>query len=366
MARRLESLTVIRFFAAIYVVLYHFSGRVIPFWSQIGSGYLGVDLFFVLSGFILMYNYGGDDVISSSGFYRRFFSARFARVYPAFLLGFILAAPTAILYAFRRHPGVEALTKITTAGVSTLLLIHAWSPRLAPFWNFPSWSVSCEAFFYLCFPFLALRLRGWSVRRSLLVSIACAMLAPGLFSYVLVKGPSAGLENMPIARIAQFALGMAVGQIFLTRQHRSPLGALWALLAIGLTIATAAFLPRVPYFPRIFVATPVFALLIYTLARSEQPDRGKKGFAWRGLVLLGDASYSIYILQWPVFWMCGLSVPTMSALKLLVYLALLIAVSIAALMLVEKPLRRMLIRALSAPKVPEAGVASLAAAQGRA
>lgn len=78
------------FFAAIFVVLFHYSEGVIPFGPQLSSGYLGVDLFFVLSGFILMYNYA-DKATTQPAFYRVFLNARIARIYPAFILAFVLA-----------------------------------------------------------------------------------------------------------------------------------------------------------------------------------------------------------------------------------------------------------------------------------
>jgi peptidoglycan/LPS O-acetylase OafA/YrhL len=364
--RRLDSLTAVRFFAAIYVVLFHFSGRVIPFWNHIGSGYLGVDLFFVLSGFILMYNYA-DKATSQITFYRLFLSARIARIYPAFILAFILAAPAVISFALSRHSPAEAWAKTAVAGVATLSLVHAWFPRLASFWNFPSWSVSGEMFFYLCFPLLAVWLKRFDERRSLLLALACVLPAPGLLAFAIAKAglpslnvPQSTLEFIPILRLSQFVMGMAVGRIFLLRQHRPRLGLIWGILATLLAACTAVFMRAIPHFPGIFLSTPVFALLIYALARCERPSIKVEPYALGGLVLLGDASYSIYILQWPLFYMCGLSITTITTLKLLSYLVLLVGASLASLKLVERPMRRWILRVLAAAKPPQATQASFA------
>jgi peptidoglycan/LPS O-acetylase OafA/YrhL len=365
---RLDFLTAVRFFAAIYVVLFHFSGHVIPFWDHIGSGYLGVDLFFVLSGFILMYNYG-DKATPGAKFYRLFLSARVARIYPAYVLAFLLAIPAVILFNLARYPPVEAWTKMAVAGLATLSLMHAWFPRLASFWNFPSWSVSGEMFFYLCFPILAVWLKRCSERRSLLLALACILPAPALLAFVLASArlpfynvPASTLEYIPILRLSQFVMGMAVGRIFLLRQHRPRLGVIWGILATALALCTAAFMRAIPSFPGMFLSTPVFAVLIYCLARCERPSMEKEGtFALGGLVLLGDASYSIYILQWPLFYLCGLSVTTMTAVKLVSYVVLLVGASVVSLKLVEQPMRRRILRGLAVSKALQITQASFAA-----
>jgi peptidoglycan/LPS O-acetylase OafA/YrhL len=362
---RLDSLTAVRFFAAIYVVLFHYCGHVIPFWDQIGWGYIGVDLFFVLSGFILMYNYG-DRANTSRAFYRLFLSARIARVYPAFLLAFVLATPAVISFALTRHAPAEAFRKVAVAAVATLSLLHAWFPRVAFFWNFPSWSVSDEMFFYCCFPLVAVLLKGFSERRSLFLALACGLLAPGFLAHEMLR-PSSPLASLPpavqlipIVRLSQFVMGMAIGRIFLLRQHRPPLGRIWGILATVLVLCFAGFFPSIPFLPRVFATTPVFAILIYALARCERPSLTEKPFALGGLVLLGDASYSIYVLQMPVFYFCGFSVDAMTGRKLATYLVLLIGVSIASLKLVETPLRRRILSALAAPR-PKTELGSLAA-----
>src|SRR6476620_6656817 len=94
MRPRLHAITSLRFLAALHVVLFHM--RVVgilsggPWWYQnfASIGYIGVNFFFVLSGFILVYTYAG-----SSFSVRRFWQARFARIYPAYVVSLIVAAP---------------------------------------------------------------------------------------------------------------------------------------------------------------------------------------------------------------------------------------------------------------------------------
>jgi peptidoglycan/LPS O-acetylase OafA/YrhL len=224
-------------------------------------------------------------------------------------------------------------------------------------------------FFYLCFPFLAVQLKRFDERRSVLVALACVLLAPGLLAFVIARAglhfsnvPEYALGSIPTLRLSQFVMGMAVGRIFLLRQHRPRLGVIWGILATALALCIAAFTRAIPSFPGIFLSTPIFATLIYCLARCERPSIKKEGlFALGGLVLLGDASYSIYILQWPLFYICGLSVASMTATKLVLYLVLLVVASVASLKLVEQPMRRRILRVLAVSKPPQNTPASFAA-----
>ncbi|MFN7619336.1 MAG: acyltransferase family protein, partial [bacterium] len=167
----LDPLTGVRFFLALGVVLFHYQLQ----WTLPGDGgllnraRLAVDVFFILSGFILTHVYlQGDGALN----YRRFLAARFARIYPAHLfillamLGLVLAAP--ILGV-----GLEPGRFNPTDFAGSLLLVQAWFPReTLALWNGPAWSLSAEWFAYLAFPAyaaLALRLRN---RPWVIISLA--------------------------------------------------------------------------------------------------------------------------------------------------------------------------------------------------
>jgi peptidoglycan/LPS O-acetylase OafA/YrhL len=142
------SLTSTRFFAAFYVLVFHFASRparqagapatVTRFLS---NGHMGVPFFLILSGFILSYSYLGQ--LRFGGERRRFWEARFCRVYPVYLLSLLIDWP------FRGQMTASATIAVLTA-------TQAWNPAngLAQMWNFPAWTLSVEAFFYLCFPLL--------------------------------------------------------------------------------------------------------------------------------------------------------------------------------------------------------------------
>ena len=102
---------------------------------------MGVPFFLILSGFILSYSYLGQ--LRFGGERRRFWEARFCRVYPVYLLSLLIDWP---------------IRGQMTAGftIAVLTATQAWNPAngLAQMWNFPAWTLSVEAFFYLCFPLL--------------------------------------------------------------------------------------------------------------------------------------------------------------------------------------------------------------------
>src|SRR5688572_17859609 len=192
----IASLTGIRFFAAIHVVFFHYAPGLPHYLGNVvQNGYLAVGLFFVLSGFVLTYNYGDRKIEP-----RRFWLARFARIYPAYLLGFLLIAP-AVIVRLQGDP-----VKLAASGVAAAALLQGWIPGLALVWNGPGWSLSVEAFFYLLFPLMLPVLARLSTRGLWLAGGACCLLAAlagERFMYV------------PLFRLPEFGLGIAMGLLFL-------------------------------------------------------------------------------------------------------------------------------------------------------
>ncbi|OOV11361.1 acyltransferase [Deinococcus sp. LM3] len=157
---RLPALTGIRALAALWVVMYHFRDDVVALFPALAvldplvrAGYLGVDLFFVLSGFILCHTYFDQfhNGVSLPA-YRRFLQARIARVYPVHfvtlhivLLGLLAAGTLGFeIYSINGSPA---------AYVAQLFMAHLWLGMGSTF-NYPSWSISAEWFAYLLCPLL--------------------------------------------------------------------------------------------------------------------------------------------------------------------------------------------------------------------
>ncbi|MBU4436346.1 MAG: acyltransferase [Alphaproteobacteria bacterium] len=169
----IKPLTVLRFFAAFWVVMFHYwPNLAIGFTPAIAAkGYLGVEAFFTLSGFILCHVY-------LQGFgqgrfrYGDFLWNRLARVYPLHLA---TLAGVGLMAAAAGLAGVTVGHNIISweALPANLLLVHAWGFAPVSGWNHASWSISAEWFAYLSFP--AFAFAAWKLRKKPFLAVALAL-----------------------------------------------------------------------------------------------------------------------------------------------------------------------------------------------
>ena len=315
---KLDALTGIRFFAASAVILRHFQGRTFeqyPWFSRIGSqGYLAVGLFFLLSGFVLSYNY-----INPKGGMRdtrqKFWASRFARIYPAYIAAFLLAIGPFTVAISQVHSAGGTVLRIAGGGMPVLLLIQSWTPWTAHYINSPAWSLSVEAFFYFVFPFCLPKVALLSSRACLAAlamlwaaglavpSFCCAWLGVRPFDAAESLSPiiQATLQTMPPLRLPEFLMGVVLGRFFLLRgatcKTRS---SAWPLASASLVLLAMSFTGRVPEsLAGNGLMAPLFLMLIWTVATSE--GLFVRVLSARLLVWLGEISYGIYILQDPVW-----------------------------------------------------------------
>src|SRR5215471_20792503 len=317
MRPRLHALTTLRFFAALHVVLFHM--RVVgilpggPWWYQnfASIGFVGVNFFFVLSGFILVYTYYGPQLSPP-----KFWRARFARIYPAYLLSLIVAAP--FFFFAIRNLDLPFFTwskqHLVLACVLTLALLQSWVPNAALTWNSVCWSLSVEAFFYLVFPFVLLHGKKLSEKTLFLCLGAFWLVSLGFsFSYVHfhpdgIDKINSGETNLfwknvlsfnPVVRLPEFLVGMFAGKLFLARSSEKQPGT--TLIIAGL-LGFAVVILLAPHIPNpilsVGILSPAFAAIIYGAAL--QP-KWTSFLAFPVLVLLGEASYSLYLLHSLVF-----------------------------------------------------------------
>jgi len=310
---RLEGLTTLRFLAALHVILFHLKVEGIlaggPWWYQnfAGIGYIGVNFFFVLSGFILVYTYSQNNLGRG-----RFWWARFARVYPAYIVSLAVTAPF-FLFALR-HLSLPFFAwserHFTLATLATLFLLQAWIPQGALTWNPVCWSLSVEAFFYSLFPFLLRSVKSLP-RRKLAFGIAAFSLVGLSISvgYILVHPDGRANVNSsditlfwknllsfcPLLRLPEFIVGMLAGLLFLRRKSHRWLGSICIMTGSAIIVLITALVGRIPN-PLISAGflSPAFAAIIFGVAM--QP-RWTRVLAFRPLVLLGEASYSLYLLH---------------------------------------------------------------------
>ncbi|MFF3202347.1 acyltransferase family protein [Streptomyces sp. NPDC002962] len=294
---RLPSLTGLRFWAALLVVLYHLSRQVgtVPYLSEtVWYGRSGVTFFFVLSGVVLAWTYDGARIPAKVFLWRRF-----ARIWP--LLAVSVGLSVAVWAVMGRAVRLDAVA-------ATLLVVHAWFPQPVMFTggNPAAWSLSDEAFFYLLFPALLAALSGRRARvwvwTALGVTCAALVLWPAL-SGLSPTTRSWALDYLPLTRALQFVLGVVAG-LALKRGWRPPVP-LWAAvgLVVGWHLALIPWSHAVPdalwyspYTASQWLSAPIFAALICAAARADLDGR-RTGLGGARMIRLGHWSFAWYLIH---------------------------------------------------------------------
>jgi peptidoglycan/LPS O-acetylase OafA/YrhL len=384
---RLPSLTGLRFVAAMAVVLSHMLGQMVKlthpgelfnFFSTF-SGF-GMTLFFVLSGFVIHMNYSYS-VATSAGLWN-FFVARFARLFPLYLL--FLCFDLLMKFGFYQlqWQRLAALPFYLTLTQSWVYLPIDGNALIYQFGAAPtvSWSISTEWFFYFAFPFLCLGVahlrRPWALLMAMLLLCGFAFLAVtmmnlhagAIYAYGADRyGPigSNGQDGLyrwiayfsPYVRILEFALGCLVSA--LVRALAPPAGQeqRFGLALLTATIAATIALQWImlgraetPWLIIVlhmnFGFAPFAAIIIFCCARYE--NQIVRTLSSTRIVLAGEASYSIYLSHLIIINAFRYEAPTITSARVAVAVALQLAVTTIAIIgfslvlwsLIEMPARR--------------------------
>ena len=368
--QELKPLTSLRVIAAFWVLLYHFKDHLGLGMGQFGlvaDGYLGVDLFFTLSGFILAHVYLTSLEGGRFG-YGGFLKNRIARVYPMHLAALgamlVLFAGAAVLGVGESNPDAFRLSDLP----AHLLMVHAWGTTPTVGWNFPSWSISAEWLAYLLFPLVAglvLKAKRWSG------AFAAGAVALCLFSFWALDSLSAVFPGVgqnfsqmtaqigALRILPSFLLGVALYAF--GREHAAPKSWAWPIVAVSagwvVAVTTFGWWEGLTWFG--------LAGLLYGLAETSRHgvDAPMSG---RVFVFLGAASYAMYMIHLPIdiVWFHALEkfgVTEMSDLALRVgamvgVFVVCIAASVVAYLVIEEPARKW-VRKLELPRFRAARVA---------
>ncbi|HEX5379841.1 MAG TPA: acyltransferase [Phenylobacterium sp.] len=300
----IRSLTSLRFFAAMWVVLFHYwpnltGTEVMP--GVIGKGYLGVELFFTLSGFILCHVYRTG--LEEGRFrYGSFLWARLARVYPlhlATLAGLGVLALAATAKGFAVDPNILSWASLP----SQLTLTHAWGFAPVAGWNHPSWSISAEWFAYLTFPVFAWAALKLKDRPLVAVGAAVAFLWALYAGFQAAAGfpLTAATIRWGFLRIVPcFAFGCALHALWRARPATNRSLALAGAVFSGAVVTVSSALGA----PDALIVTALGGLILF-LAQLAQTRSGI--LAQAPLVYLGEISYSVYMIcvPWKIVFVNG-------------------------------------------------------------
>jgi peptidoglycan/LPS O-acetylase OafA/YrhL len=350
----LRALTGLRCFAAINIVLFHFSN---PQWfgflaPVINAGFISVSYFILLSGFVLAYNYS-DRARNGELDRKRFWEARFTRIYPIYFLSLLLS-----LGQLSGEYSTHTKAMFWTGVVLTPLLLQGFVPAVSTFLNTPAWTMSAEAAYYILFPFVAKAKRPQRIAPHVLkmAGVWVLGLVPGVLYIVFnpdgIAHPDRwsygpwlqALKYTPYTHVFSFVFGVMLADlnrmIARTAQLRLWLGivgfgGIYGLLSLGSLVPYAIIHDG--------LLMPLFGCIVLGLAGENLLARA---LGIRPLVFVGEASYCLYLLHFSL-WTLIHNSHVLDALGLVrfdpwISYVLLIGLSIFALYFIEKPVQRKL------------------------
>jgi exopolysaccharide production protein ExoZ len=300
-------------------------------------GPFGVDLFFVISGFVMVYS--SERLSGRPSAPAKFFARRLARIVPLYW------ATTAVLVWF-------VVPYASTKAVLGSLLFTPRIPAEAPL-LYVGWTLIFEMFFYTVFAVALLAKQRVVVVAGAGVFLIAFTVLFGGASGLWAHAPAAsGIAYLADPIIIEFLFGMVIALVY-RAGRRLPMWASVGLLAAGVVWLAAT----VPAVPRLYSSGIAAALIVAALSLSSMSS--PKGALVRGVVFLGDISYSLYCTHLLSFsfvaWIvAGLAIgPIGHAWAYMgVMLAAGLVIAAATYLLFEKPTTELLKRLLARPRLP--------------
>jgi peptidoglycan/LPS O-acetylase OafA/YrhL len=314
----------LRAVAVAAVIVNHFQHRFLA------GGYLGVDIFFVISGFVITTSLLHRPATSLPRLMGDFFARRFRQLVPA--LALCVAGSGLTAWAIDPHPAASLNTGLAAlAGVSNFQLLHTAQDYFAPATALnlftQTWSLGVEEQFYLLFPALVwvcglARTEG-GARRLFRACLVISVLSVG--ALLLLPGKEGGAAYfLVLGRLWELGCGcMAAVMRPLERPG-------WAWLGLGGVIASVALPLPASVLTGLCVVPPTMLLIL--------AGGAPRLLAWRPLVAVGRMSYSLYLWHWPVI-SAGLLMFGRFDGYVPVELALMLALAAASYRLIERPAR---------------------------
>jgi peptidoglycan/LPS O-acetylase OafA/YrhL len=347
----------LRALAVLSVVVFHLHGAWLP------GGFAGVDVFFVISGFVVSASLGNYQGSRFLHFVTAFYARRIRRIFPALIVCLLAVAyasalfvPLSWLSVVNQQTGFYAFF-----GLSNFILAQSGRDYFAPTTEFNpythTWSLAVEEQFYVVFPLLFMGwLAGGRGRRLSIALFAVGALASIAFAAWQIRGNPTAAYFLAPGRFWELAVGVLLCQAISARPEAAQASRGHAIGgAFSLLLLFCSFVWSTPGsfpFPGALLAVLGTAGVIYCLHRQAGLHRLHALLGQRHLVLVGRMSYSLYLWHWPVFvlfrWTVGLDTPLLRVIAVL--LAFLLA--FASYRLIENPVRD----ARSVRRLPQAAV----------
>ena len=354
----ITNLTPLRGIAAILVVIFHFEIVLVLFLQRdvsrlFSKCYLMVDLFFIMSGFIIYHVYGEyfKHNIHTKTF-NKYIRARLARVYPLHIFTLILTIILVVSWHFKWDEFFNP-----HAIPTHVLMLQSFGLHSIYTWNVPAWSISAEFAAYLIFPLLAFMLYRFKMATPIVISIIVVFIYCLLAFKLSKANGNTGQYNLDVTYdygylrgIAGFLAGGMIYQLYLKKSF-------YFLKADTVLIILFALLFSCLHFGVTdLVFIPVFLLLV--LSAAYNTGRVKRFLSNRFLQWLGDISYSVYLMQFPLMLLViailrhlgiswngsySLHLPYwQAALSCFLFLVVLIGISVLSYQFIEQPFRKLI------------------------
>lgn len=319
----------LRFFAVTMVVLFHFK------FSFAYGGFAGVDIFFVISGFLM--NEICQRKIGNKGWVVDFYRKRFKRIYPAlFVSVMVFFIVSIVIYP----PSItESIYKQVISALTFTSNIFYWEDSSGYFVDdadslflLHTWSLSAEWQFYLIFPafiYVASKIKIRNIKPYL---YALAVITSFLLCVVVTKkSPSASFYLLP-TRAWELFLGAFVSSLAVKNKYpkATEIVSLLVIIAFTLTVKESAAWPGV----MTLIPTVAAAALIHAAVKNEESL-----LRFSPLQSVGTASYSIYLFHWPIVSIFYLYQIEFSTINATIGVILSAAIGFASYAIVEKRMR---------------------------
>jgi len=346
----LPQLTFTRFIAAILVVAYHSGVGLFPFntvWFQpiVTKSDNAVSYFFYLSGFLLTISYWSLPAINFWNFLKK----RLARIYPVYFLALLM------LVLFFLIGGTKVSLKYF---VSQTLLLDAWYPEFSLKLNYTSWSLSVEMFFYCTFPFLLPFLKKRTMQFTFcfvlslwIISFSWEFLFKNIAFTIFDDKVNAFffLHYFPLVHLNTFLFGILGGITFLELNLRKEKKSRWAIVvwifAILIWMLLLGFTPDfLEGHLNNGLLCPIYFL--FTIAMAFDTSIIAKFFALKPFVYLGNISFGVYILQFPllILYLKIFRIEHLNSVHFLGYLIFLVLMSSVIYSFFEKKVRNWILK----------------------
>ena len=287
----------LRAVAVAAVILYHYG---LP---GLGGGYVGVDVFFVVSGYLMM-SLIHRDLLAGDFSIARFYERRVRRIVPALVVMLLATMACGFVVLFPR--AFETLGKTAIAAALSAANVAFWrrtgyfaqSADQMPLLH--TWSLSLEEQFYLCFPLLMVFTARTLARRygAVLWTLAAASFGVSLVSVAFA--PQAAFYLLP-SRLWELAAGAIVALHSRTSEPRPVRDAALAIAGLALIGVAAASYSMTTRFPGVAALLPCAGAALVLGAGAAASTPVHRALGWRPLASIGRISYSLYLWHWPIY-----------------------------------------------------------------